>query len=201
MEYTRVDIISRIRNWCVNNIYPIYISDTGQPSISVNVEEINKIKNLIREEERKTRQQAEQIEFNYWKNMFNYISTYQLHREELQHVKKGWLDTSDTMLYHFTGMGIMSVPSRTNVLLQTGVLVASVVSALLQLIKANNNGGISVYAQLIYIFACLFSMEYLYSISKIFAFVQVGSIVVAAWTIYGVTISEETRDTAWSQFP
>lgn len=201
MAYSRVDTISTLKNWCVNNIYPIYISDDGQPSMTVDINEINKIKTLIREEEANAREQTQQIEFNYWKNMFNYISTYQLHREELQSATKGWLDTSDTMLYHFTGMGVMSVPSRTNVLLQTGVLIASVVSALLQLIKANNNGGISVYAQLIYICACLFSMEYLYHISKIFAFVQVGSVVVAAWTIYGVTTSEETRDTAWAQFP
>ena len=98
-------------------------------------------------------------------------------------------------------MGAMTVPSITTNLFQVGVMIMSLVSALLQIIKANDTGGISVYAQLSYMVACVLSMLYLYNISKVFTLLQLGCLAVAALTIYGVSTSEETKDTAWSHFP
>jgi len=191
------DPIKKIKEWCANHIAPGYVGADGNP---VNMKEIAEIEKLLRN--RPTGMTCEQkIEFNYWRNMFKYISTYQLHRHELQGVEQGCLDSNDIMLYHYTGMGAMTVPSVTTNLFQAGVMLMSLISALLQIIKANDTGGISVYAQLSYMVACVLSILYLYDISKVFALLQLGCLAVAALTIYGVSTSDETKDTAWSQFP
>lgn len=191
------DSIKKIRNWCVNHIAPGYV---GADKLSVDIREAAEIRCIIANPP--TNMSCEEkIEFNYWKNMFTYISTYQQHRDELHNVQPGCLDSNDILLYHFTGMGAMTVPSVTTNLFQAGVMLMSLISALLQIIKANDTGGISVYAQLSYMVACVLSILYLYNISKVFALLQLGCLAVAALTIYGVSTSDETKDTAWSHFP
>jgi hypothetical protein len=189
--------INKIKQWCANHIAPGYVGADGNP---VNLKEVADIERLV--QNRPVGMTCEQkIEFNYWRNMFKYISTYQLHRHELQGAQPGCLDSNEIMLYHYTGMGAMTVPSITTNLFQAGVMMMSLVSALLQIIKANDTGGISVYAQLSYMLACVLSMLYLYNISKVFTLLQLGCLAVSALTIYGVSTSEETKDTAWSHFP
>jgi len=189
--------IKRIKDWCVNHIAPRHV---GSDKPTMDIREAAAIKCIVAN--RPTNMSCEQkIEFNYWQNMFKYISTYQLHRDELHGVQPGCLDSNDILLYHYTGMGAMSTPSVTTNMFQAGVMLMSVISALLQIIKANDTGGISVYAQLSYMVACILSILYLYDISRVFALLQLGCLATAALTIYGVVTSEETKDTAWSRFP
>lgn len=191
------DDITDIKNWCVNHIAPGCV---GSNESKVDVEEAAKI-NCILAQKPAGMTCEQTIEYNYWQNMFKYISTYQIHRDELRHVQPGCLDSDDILLFHYTGMGAMSTPSIARNLFQAGVLFMSIVSALLQIIKANDTGGISVYSQLAYIIACLLSVLYIYNVSKMFALLQLGCLATAILTIYGVTTSEETKDTAWSHFP
>ena len=202
-SYSKVDNddikqnITDIKNWCVNHIAPGY---AGTDKAKVDRMEAARIKCILAK--RPVDMSCEQtVEYNYWKNMFHYISTYQLHRDELHHMKPGCLDSHEILLYHYTGMGAMTTPSVARNLFQAGVLFMSILSAMLQIIKANDSGGISVYSQLAYIFACLLSVLYIYNVSKLFALLQLGCLATAVLTIYGVTTSEETKDTAWSHFP
>ena len=189
--------IADIKNWCVNHIAPRSIR---LDKSKVDMKEAAKIKCILAK--RPVDMTCEQtIEYNYWKNMFKYIYTYQIHRDELHHMQPGCLDSDDILLFHYTGMGAMSTPSVARNLFQAGVLFMSVLSALLQIIKANDTGGISVYSQLAYIIACILSVLYIYNVSKMFALLQLGCLATAILTIYGVTTSEETKDTAWSHFP
>ena len=124
-------------------------------------------------------------ELDYWHEIVRLI--YSRMESKNKKVEKSWFMTYNSVRYLYTGMPMIVYPSWGSTFIKSITLFLFFVSAVLQIIRVQIDGGLSLYAQISYAFGAMVSIIYYSSVNNFdFIVPQVGAFVVALVSVVGI---------------
>ena len=127
----------------------------------------------------------ELCELDYWHEIVRLV--YSRMESKNKTVEESWFMSYNSIRYLYTGMPMIVYPSWGTNLIKSITLILFFASATMQIIRVQIDGGLSLYAQILYALGAVVSIIYFSSVGNFdFIVPQVGAFVVALVSVVGI---------------